>query len=716
MELFELVLLLLACVAASSVLDQVISKMSLPLLQIAVGFAAALVLPHLAEVHLDSELFLVLFIAPLLFREAKETDRLTLWKNKWSVASMAIALVVVSVVAAGFVLNAIIPSIALAAAFGCAAALGPTDAAAVAAMGSSIDLNERQSILLSGEALINDASGVVAFQFAVATALTGQFSAAQALGSFAVLFFGGIALGAVMGALAKAGMDRLRARGLVNTTLHVIYEVLSPFVFFIAAEELHVSGILAVVAAGLVMQDHSGRLVSTEKARNDIVSNSFWEVIIFIINGVLFVMLGMQLPKVMDLEAMGGTPASKVIGAMLAVTAVIVLMRFVWLAATELFRFHPETGLRGTADSKKNIKEALVTTIAGPKGAVTLSIIMTLPVYMNDGSIFPQRDLIIFVTSGVILCTLLLADFVLPRIAGKEVDECEQMRLEKARVMVLEGVVKEMRELLDEYAEEDFAPAFRLTLMRYRVRLMRQRFATDAHADIMLDLAENVLDVQQKRADEIQKEAHGEPLATRMPYYLMLPGIRQSVGYFGGGENIGSRFETKKGRFLFRIFRIKNKEIDDDQAAKIYRDTCLFAIDLERAALDYLKTVRSQCDDTDACSIQEKLQTDVADVLIEEHEAALQSLWGRINYGQENKLDEDSEIEHTIDTELPDDIKNTATEQFNKARRFADEADANGLELELDQIRRLRAEGRISGHEARLLREEVYLLQTSLME
>ena len=111
MELFELVLLLLACVAASSVLDQVISKMSLPLLQIAVGFIAALAMPHLAEVHLDSELFLVLFIAPLLFREAMETDKMTLWRNKWSVISMAIALVIVSVIAAGFVLNAIIPAI-----------------------------------------------------------------------------------------------------------------------------------------------------------------------------------------------------------------------------------------------------------------------------------------------------------------------------------------------------------------------------------------------------------------------------------------------------------------------------------------------------------------------------------------------------------------------------------------------------------------------------
>lgn len=698
MELLELILLLLICVAASSVLDQIISKMSLPLLQIAVGFVAALAMPHLAEVHLDSELFLVLFIAPLLFHEAKETDRLTLWKNKWAVVSMAIALVVVSVIAAGFVLHAIIPAIALAAAFGCAAALGPTDAAAVAAMGSSIELSERQSILLSGEALINDASGVVAFQFAVAAALTGAFSPAEAAGVFAFLFFGGIAAGLVMGALAKKGMDFLRKKGLVSTTLHVIYEVLSPFLFFLAAEEIHVSGILAVVAAGIVMQDHSGRLVSVEKARNDIVSNSFWEVIIFLINGVLFVMLGMQLPKVMDIEAMGGTPAPRVIAAMLAVTFAVVVIRLLWLTVMELMRVDPETGAKGIETPRKTVKEALVTTIAGPKGAVTLSIIMTLPLTMADGSLFPQRDLIIFVTSGVILCTLLLADIALPRLAGKEKSGSEQARQDRAKVLVLEGVVKEMRGLLEEYGEADFAPALRLTMMRYRVRLMKQRFATDRHADTMVGLAGDVLEVQQKKADELQKTVHGDPVLARMPYYLMLHEIRESVGYFDGGKRVGSRFETKRGRLLFRIFKLKKNEMDDEQAAKIYHDTCLFAIELERAALDYLKTVRHQCDDTDACSIEEKLRADVADVLIEEHETVLSSLRSRMG------------------DEPADGVTSAAAEQFRKARLFADEADANGLELELDQIRRLRAEGAITEHDARALREEVYLMQTSLME
>ena len=140
------------------------------------GFIAAIILPRLAEVHIDAELFLLLFIAPLLFREAQESERLQLWRNKWSILSMAIALVLASVLVAGFMLHWIIPSIPLAAAFACAAALGPTDAAAVAALGQTISLTKRQSVLLSGEALINDASGVVSFQFAIAAAVTGAFS------------------------------------------------------------------------------------------------------------------------------------------------------------------------------------------------------------------------------------------------------------------------------------------------------------------------------------------------------------------------------------------------------------------------------------------------------------------------------------------------------------------------------------------------------------
>lgn len=721
MELLSLILLLLICVVVSSALDQMIARVSLPLIQIAVGFVVAVFLPRLAEVHVDSEVFMMLFIAPLLFREAKESNRVQLWKNKMSVLSLAITLVIVSVLIAGFALHWIIPSIPLAAAFACAAALGPTDAAAVSALGSTIHLTKRQSTLLSGEALINDASGVVSFEFAIAAAVTGAFSLKEAVGSFAVLFFGGIAVGLVLGFVLKRGMQFLRRRGYVNTTMHVIYEVLSPFLFFLVAEELHVSGILAVVAAGLLMQEHSGNIVPAETAQREMVSNSFWEVIVFLINGVIFVMLGMQLPKVMQPEAMGGTPIPVVFAAILAVTALILLTRWIWLIVMGLHYVDPETGKRGTQIPGQTVKEALVTTIAGPKGAVTLSIILTIPIYTQHGNAFPQRDLIIFITSGVILLTLLIADSVLPKLSPKPVDESKERQLKAARVRVLEGVIRDMRHLLDEHEDSDYAPAARLALMRYRKRLMRERLSFEGCGDLVEQMAQEVMDVQQKRADELQAQSYHLSVAERAPYYSLLPEIRASLGYFGGMENVGAQFENKKGRIFLKFARMKKRNYDDDQVAQIYYDTCLFAIELEHAAIDYLNDVRQS----------EPQRAHVAEILLNEHESSLQSLWGRIHYGQEYSAEADEKerrqaglirsgnenspmrLADSGQGALPDGVRNATGEQFRKALQYADEVDMNALEMELDQIRQLRMKNEITDAEARKLREEVYLMQTS---
>ncbi len=707
MELFELILIILACVAASSVLDQMIPRVSLPLLQIGVGLIIAITIPHLAEVHVDAELFLMLFIAPLLFRDSKETDRLRLWNNKWSILSMAITLVISSVLAAGFILHWIIPSIPLAAAFACAAALGPTDAAAVGAMGASVALTKRQSMLLSGEALINDASGVVSFQFAIAAAVTGAFSAAEAIGSFMFLFFGGIVVGALIGFLAKAGMSRLRRRGYISTTSHVIYEVMSPFLIFLFSEEIHVSGILAVVAAGLVMQEHTGNIKSPETARMEIVSDSVWELIIFLINGTIFVMLGMQLPKVLHADSMGSTGPATAIAAIFAVLIVIIGMRFFWVTVQENIYNRIKAQRQDRPGFRTIVLQSLVTTLAGPKGAVTLSIIMTIPLFAHGADPFPCRDLIIFITSGVILCTLLLADFLLPRLSPNEINSDEKRHLAEARLMVLEGSVQELRRYLDEYPNEAFTPALRLALMRYRVRLMRERFSVEHCGTLMTDMIEEVLEAQQARADEIQKAAHGTPLGERIPYYKALASIRASIGYFGGAEHVGSRFETRKGRAALKIFRFSRQDFDDDEAARIYHDSCMFAIDLEHTAIDHLTKIKDGDDEQRA---------KIAEVLIEEHETALQSLWSRINFDQDQKkFNADDPVMEGEQSSLPFGLKNNTGKQFRMARRYADEADANAMEIELEQIRNLRMAGKISESAARTLREEVYLMQTSFL-
>lgn len=480
METVEFALIVLACVIATAVLCQVFARLSMPLVQIAFGFVVALVVPAVSDVHIPSELFLVLFIAPLLFNEAHNTNPHELWENKGSILSLAVGLVLLSVLAVGFVLNWIVPSIPLAAAFACAAALAPTDAAAVGSLGASVSLEKRQESLLSGESLINDASGVVAFQFASAAALTGAFSLVEAGRSFLWLFFGGIGIGAALGALGLLSMRLLRRRGHEDTTVHVLYEVFSPFFVFLFAEWIGASGILAVVAAGLVMADRQTRLTSPDAAQRQLVSNGFWRIAVFLINSVVFILLGMQLPQAFGPALADDFSLPFLIGLVLLTTLLIMACRFVWVLAMEVVR-RPE----GPRPRRKEraiglLKNALILTVGGPKGAVTLSIIFTLPLTMSDGTTpFPERDLIVFLTASVILCTLLAADGLLPVLAprGREASPAGERELRLATVRVLENTLWDLQSMLNRDGASPYTPALRLTIAHYRVRLTHEREA-----------------------------------------------------------------------------------------------------------------------------------------------------------------------------------------------------------------------------------------------
>jgi CPA1 family monovalent cation:H+ antiporter len=411
----------------------------------------------------------------------------------------------------------------------------------------------------------------------------------------------------------------------------------------------------------------------------------------------------------MDSNNMEGLSPAIVIGAVLAVTFVIIAVRFLWVSGLELIHRDPESGERGIAQFAVTELRSLVTTIAGPKGAVTLSIIMTIPLTMTDGTPFASRDLIIFITSGVILCTLLLANFVLPLLSPIEHDENADKEMTQARILVLEKTVQKMRRVLDHYADADFAPAFRITLMHYRVRLMRERLSIENCGDLLGQMIREVLAVQQARADEIQSDVWHVPETERLAYYSTLPMIRESIGYFDGAENVGSRFETRKGRFLMRLARLNKKaaDYDDEQQSRILYDTLIFALDLEHAAIQYLQEIRDSADPQ---------RKQIAEVLIDEHEAALQSLWSRINYGQETKMEEIDEFIHEPHHELPEGMKNTTMDQFRKAIHYNDEADANGLQIELDKIKECRLDGSITAEQAKAMREEIYLMQTALLE
>ena len=761
LETFEFVLIVLTCVAASSVIDKFLN-VSIPVIQVVIGLLVALVLPSVQEVHLESELFMLLFIAPLLFNETRETNIRALLLNLNSILSLAIALVVVSVLSVGYALHLMVPSIPLAAAFALASALGPTDAATVTALKSNIHLTHRQQTLLSGESLINDASGVVAFQFSVAAAVTGAFSLVDAAGSFTVLFVGGVAMGIVTGFAFSAINAMLGRLGYEDTVANVLYEVLTPFLVYLLAETFHVSGVLAVVAAGLVIALPRRQNNNALFARQKLVSDSTWKVISFLINGTIFVFLGMQLPLAVLPGTNGGLNILQILGIVVVITLFMHGVRFAWLYALETYKLHKgghlctgkddvsdsedtngekpdqplaELGLEQTSEqiaeqpkptcaikpisitSAEIIKNVLVTTIAGAKGAVTLSIILTLPLTTQSGAAFPQRDLLITIAAGVILATLFLADNLLPVLSkSPEADSDLPERLHKGEIAVLEATLGELRSMLQsENAKAKYLPALRLTITRYTNRLFASRITVPGSGELVKKLVLHETEVQQKCLEEL-RERHIKT-HNPIPWDQIvddITSIRRSVGYYGPFANIASK-TNHRSRIAVALHELKlaaQRIIDGgirhlEDADQSYYQACLYALEMEYAELDDLERIANGDDEQMAI---------VASNLMIDHESVIESIWSRININKEHGSS-DTQASYQLPYNLSSHkISPHFRQQLADARKYADDVAENALRIELDQISRLQFEGVIDREVAAHLRENVYYLQMTLSE
>ena len=745
METFEFVLIVLTCVAASSVIDKFVN-VSIPVIQVIIGLLVALILPSVQEIHLESELFMLLFIAPLLFNETRETNIRALLLNLNSILSLAIALVVVSVLSVGYALHLMVPSIPLAAAFALASALGPTDAATVTALKSNIHLTHRQEMLLSGESLINDASGVVAFQFSVAAAVTGTFSLIDAAGSFTVLFVGGVAMGIVIGFVFSSINAMLGRLGYVDTVANVLYEVLTPFLVYLLAETFHVSGVLAVVAAGLVIALPRRQNNNALFARQKLVSDSTWKVISFLINGTIFVFLGMQLPLAVLPGTNGGLNILQILGIVVVITLFMHAVRFAWLYVLETHKLHKGghlcTGKDDASDSEDSngektdeqskptctpkpisitstelIKNVLVTTIAGAKGAVTLSIILTLPLMTQSGAAFPQRDLLITIAASVILATLLLADNLLPVLSkSPETDSDLPVRLHKGEIAVLEATLAELRSLLQsENANAKYLPALRLNIARYTNRLFASHFTAPNSSKLIKELVLHGTEVQQECLEQL-RERH---IKTKNPIPWDqivddITSIRRSVGYYGPFANIASK-TNHRSRIAVALHELKlaaQRIIDGgirhlEDADQSYYQACLYALEMEYAELDDLERIANGDDEQMAI---------IASNLMIDHESAIESIWSRININKEHGSS-DTQASYQLPYNLSSHkISPHFRQQLADARKYADDVAENALRIELDQISRLQFEGVIDREVASHLRENVYYLQMTLSE
>jgi CPA1 family monovalent cation:H+ antiporter len=394
-------------------------------------------------------------------------DKKTRWDMKGPIVGAAVALVILTVLSAGFVLHAAVPAIPLAAAFALIAALGPTDDVAVSAVGDRVDVPRDIMGILSGESIINDASGIVCFQFALAAAVTGSFSVTRAAGRFLLVGLGGIAAGLAFTLIKYALVKRLRSLGIENVTLHILIGLLTPFIIFMSAEALGVSGVLAVFASGIAHSFARDKL-NPETASLNAALAGIWSVLSFTFEGIVFVMLGTQLPGILKTIGAHSVKWPLIVGCVLLLTLMFAALRFAWWVL---------------AVRKKPCRQsALIFSLAGARGTVTLASVMSIPAALAGGGLFPERDMIILLAGGVIVASLLITNFVLPLFAERKDTQGKNESESAARAEIIQKVAAR---LLSEATDTDRRAAEIVARSYY------ERNAAGAGADPRSETAED---------------------------------------------------------------------------------------------------------------------------------------------------------------------------------------------------------------------------------
>lgn len=469
MDILLTVLLLITALLISNVVSHYIPFIPTALIQVALGIMIILVFEDISF-DIETEWFLLLFIAPILYNDGRHFPREELWKLRGPILGNAVLLVLITTVAGGFFIHWMIDSIPLSAAFALAAILSPTDPVAVNGIAQRIHIPQKVLNLVRGESLINDASGLVAFNYAITAVVTGYFSLSEAALDFSYKFVIGAALGLVLGLLVIWIRYILRHQGINDVTFLSLLHIMTPFIIFIITENfLHASGVIAVVVAGIIHSLVRER-AETQVAEEQMLAENIWTIILFILNGIVFLLLGLSIPS-----SMSGVLENPninewlLIGYVLAIALVILGIRFVWayLFAAYEYRYGKMEGA-----VKPNLKQTLFVSLTGVRGTVTMVGVLSIPFLLENGEDFPNRSLIIFLAAGTILVTLIAATILLPLLSRGRLEEGEQtdfLEMEEARRRVLLASIKKIK---SEMNEENEVAAYEL-MDEYKLRLQQ---------------------------------------------------------------------------------------------------------------------------------------------------------------------------------------------------------------------------------------------------
>jgi len=450
MEQITIALVLLLAVVLSGILAR-LSPLPVPVPLVQIGLGAVIGLFSDVAVALDPHVFFLLFLPPLLFLDGWRIPKEGLLRDKGTIVELALGLVVFTVLGVGLFIHWLIPGMPLPVAFALAAIVSPTDPIAVSAIAKRVPIPKRLMHILEGESLLNDASGLVCMQFAVAAALTGTFEPGLAFLTFLQLAVGGLAIGIGVTKAVITAKNYISRRLGEETGSQILTSLLIPFAAYLLAEHLQCSGILAAVAAGITMSysEQSGQALAVTRVRRTAV----WDTVQFSLNGIIFVLLGEQFPSIAAGAAQvvrdtGHHEPAWLIIYVLAINAALALLRLAWVWVSFRFTMFREAR-KGRTIRKPGWRLLVATSVAGVRGAITLAGVLTLPLALGDGTPFPARELAIFLAAGVIIVSLVAASIGLPLLLEglelpPESDGNEQE--DKARLAAAEAAIKAIEE------------------------------------------------------------------------------------------------------------------------------------------------------------------------------------------------------------------------------------------------------------------------------
>ena len=465
---------LLAAAAALLAVAQLV-RVPYPITLVLGGLALGFV-PGIPEIQLPPDLVLVAVLPPLLYGTAFFTSLRELRANARPIGLLAIGLVLTTMLAVAAVAHAAIPGLSWPGAFVLGAIVSPTDPTAATAIAQRLGLPRRLISLIEGESLVNDGTALVAYRFAVAAVVTGSFSLAEASGRFVLNVAGGIAVGLAVGVVIRQVRRRLD-----NPPVELTISILSGYFAYLPAQAAGVSGVLAAVTVGIYMGWYTPELTTPQTRLQGI---AMWEILFFLLNGLLFALVGLQLPAILD--ALSGRPTGTLIRYAVIVSITVIVARFAWVFVAGTLPRMLSRRLR-ERDPAPSWRAKTILAWSGIRGTVSLAAALALPLTTDAGTRFPDRELLVFLTFAVILGTLVVQGLTLPiliRALALEDDGLAEREEAKARIHAAEAALERLDELVDQdWVREDTAERMR-GLYGFRRERFRERVDSEADGSV----------------------------------------------------------------------------------------------------------------------------------------------------------------------------------------------------------------------------------------